>query len=352
MDADRIALYDRLESSVVDTPLVMLHLGNGNDILVKEEYATGTGSHYDRVYVHLLREMERDGTIVPGVTPLVETTCGSAGEAFAWVCQEAGYDALVVLPENSPVLKVESMRRYGAELRFTPVNQGVPGAANELRTILKVENSARDVVGKPKYFCPNHSRDIRTLDALERIAVEVMEEVMVPIDFFITAFGNGSSVLGPGRYVKETSPGTRIVGWEPIESGFSFEMRFPGKYKELFGIEPGRLKHELFGTGPGHEGMSFPFLEQALIGEKSVIDLLTMVASQDSRKKLERLTSDTQALENVMIFPKWSDINLRDFQGGPTTLASIAVAKDFVDNHNLRNQLFLVIGYDLGSKHL
>jgi cysteine synthase len=345
MDAYRTALYDELESKVVDTPILTLSLGDENYVLVKSEFANrGTQSHYDRVYIKLLRELESEGRIIPGITPLVETSSGSAGEAFAWVCQQADYEALVVAPENAPALKLEAMREYGAELRLTPKRDYVPGAVDVLRTVLTVENEARNLAGEEEYYCPDHSRDERTLEALEVLAEEVFRGLH-PINYFVTALGNGASTLGPGKYIKGICPCIQIVGWEPIETGFALEMRSPGEYKELFGIEPGSLAHKLYGTG-GDSRVGFPFLQRSI--EEGVVDVLTLVASGDSKDKIASIKGDASRVNN---YPNWTDVHLRDFKGGHTTLGSIAVVQDMIKRHNLKGQTFLVIGYDSVKKH-
>ena len=102
MDIQREKLYRELESRIGNTPILKLslHLPYGNRIFVKEEFRNPTGSHYDRVYIHLLKEIEKEGKIVPGVTPLIETSSGNAGSSFAWLCRELGYQAEVIVPEG------------------------------------------------------------------------------------------------------------------------------------------------------------------------------------------------------------------------------------------------------------
>lgn len=395
MENKRKEIYERLHEAVCDTPLteLPLKLPKGNRILVKEEFRNPTGSHYDRVYIQLLHDLELQGKIIPGVTPLIETTSGSAGESFAWVCQELGYSATIIAPESAPPKKLNAMRKLGAELVFSDPKKYVTGAASKLKLYLTTINRKRKKDGVPTYFCPNHSREESTLVGLERIAQESLKQANMPIDYFIAALGNGSSILGPGRYFAEHSPETIIIGWEPVETGVATEMKTPGEYNFLFGIRPGKLRHVLHGTGPGNE-IHFPFLENAIKGNDDlppVVDAVRMTRSDDTEEKIRQIidpdgsacisslsiggggnrnmTRAIQHILNTRHFPNWQDI-ARDFaeegyEGGRTTAASVAVAIDimtekefkfskkfpFFNMESVSDKTFLVIGYDLMSKY-
>ena len=67
MNKTRKEMYDRLESQVGNTPLIELDVhafSTGSRLFAKAEHTNPTGSHYDRVYLHLLRKDEEAGVIV------------------------------------------------------------------------------------------------------------------------------------------------------------------------------------------------------------------------------------------------------------------------------------------------
>lgn len=74
--------YENLEDLIGRTPLLGLTATHGSKILAKLESQNPTESHYDRVYVQTLRELERRKVIKPG-DDLYEVTSGSAGISFA-----------------------------------------------------------------------------------------------------------------------------------------------------------------------------------------------------------------------------------------------------------------------------
>ena len=50
---------------------------------------------------------------------LVTHSSGNHGQAVAFVAQKLGLRAVIVMPETAPAVKVEGVRRYGGEIRFT-----------------------------------------------------------------------------------------------------------------------------------------------------------------------------------------------------------------------------------------
>ncbi len=387
MDQNRIRLYESLESQIGSTPLVELPLDlpRGNRILVKEEFRNPTGSHYDR-QIYLLRAIEEQGKIIPGLTPLIETTSGSAGESFAWLCQQLGYEATIVLPDSAPPKKIRAMQEYGANLVFTPGIEGVGGTARELKKILIEENPRRKEQGLQKYYCPNHSRDPRTLEAFGQIAVEACEQVE-GIDYFIAAIGNGSTLLGPGRHFKQRLPNVQVVGWEPLASGLAYSLRFPGELEELYGLGKGSLRHDLPGTGVPN--VEFPFLHEAVMGEDSILDRIVLVQGKDTegqfRFKVDPnhyITRQACAMSsvhgqwaNVRRLPDWEKgaeiLKAIGHEGGRTTAGGLIVAKRIIDEpkyrrvwkrflgipfpwseaEHLEDKTFLIIGYDSMEKY-
>lgn len=389
MNSNRVRLYKRLQARIGNTPLVEspLQLPNGNKLFIKEEYKNPTGSHYDRVYVHLLNDLEKRKKIKPGETPLIETTSGNAGASFAWLCRELGYEATVILPEGLPIARINDIKQYGAKLMFTPKKDYIGGSAKELKRILTEVNRQRHMQGLPMFRSPNHSQTFKTIDSLESIATEATDQLNGKIDFFIAAIGNGASLLGPGKYLKKQNSDIQIIGWEPLASGLACEMKYPGSYRNLFGISKGQLTHELYGTGVSN--VKFPFLEQAIEGKggEPIVDEVMLVTDTNTenqlRKKIDpqglidsNLSLSPGGAESPVItrrrihvlntrrFPNWEktaeELSRLNYQVGRSSAASMAVAFNiasreklkfkwkfpFVEADKTKGKNFLVIAYD------
>ncbi|MBI2451531.1 PLP-dependent lyase/thiolase [Candidatus Pacearchaeota archaeon] len=380
MKPERERIYADLERKVGRTPLYEFELPNGSKIFAKAEYKNPTGSHYDRVYVPLLRALEEEGKIQPAENPLIETTSGNAGASFAWVCKRLGYECTVIVPPELPKARVDDIRNHGGHIRFSERGKYVRGAAEELRKVLKIENKERKAKGLPPFYTPNHSQDIRSTGFLERITEEVLDELRdASLDYAVLAVGNGATILGPGRLLKEKSPKTKIVAWEPFASGKAFDIRHPGAYESMFRIKPGKLKHTMYGTGVAN--VHFPMLEEALrarSGNKTV-DEVRLVSEpttfRDYYKKIGIfgkifgaeveeacvMTNPFRALsrksEHILQqknefesqFVDWQDtqrdLHSRGFNVGKSSAGSFAVAEEIAKNEN-QPKNFFVIFYD------
>lgn len=218
----RQRLYATLEKRIANTPLYeisKIKVPNGCRVFVKEEYHNPSGSHYDRVYLHLLKALEAEGRIVPGKTLLIETSSGNAGISFAYLARLLGYSAEVIMPVNLPKARIDGVKKEGAKVRLTPAKHYVGGAAEALKRVLAIENKQRESQGLPKYWSPNHSQDKRSTLSLEPIASEVKKQLgKTKLDFVVLGVGNGATILGPGRRLKELFPGLKVIAWEPFSS--------------------------------------------------------------------------------------------------------------------------------------
>ncbi|MEJ2721065.1 MAG: pyridoxal-phosphate dependent enzyme, partial [bacterium] len=195
MPNNRTKLYGKLRGQVGHTPvyeITHIDIPNGNHVFAKEEHLNKpTGSHYDRVYVELLEDLEKSGAINPTDVALVETTSGNAGMAFAAAAKAVGYKATVIIPAGVSKRRIDAIEELGAEVIQTPKELFVKGAVEELRRLLTLESKRRKKAGKKPFFCPNHSRNLPTLEALAHIGEEVLDEAPAEIDVFVAAVGNG-----------------------------------------------------------------------------------------------------------------------------------------------------------------
>jgi cysteine synthase len=266
-------------------------------LFAKCEYKNPTGSHYDRVYFHLLRKLEQEGAILPGRNVLVETTSGNAGASFAWLCRELGYGCKVFMPDNLPSARIEDVTQYGAEVVLTPGDDYVRGAAEAMGEFLRAENKGKPAEQR-KFFSPNHSQKFESTVPLEGIATEALQQMQglgEKIDVFVPGVGNGATVLGPGRVLK--AEGVQVMAAEPFASAKLFELAHPGVYREMFGIEPGSMQHEIYGTGV--PDVNFPFINAAVQGDaehKPVVDAVCLVTDRNTlaslRKKIDPFCGD------------------------------------------------------------
>ena len=59
---------------------------------------------------------------------LVEATSGNTGIALALMAKVLGVNMVLVMPENSTIERVQTMRAYGAKVILTPAELGIEGS--------------------------------------------------------------------------------------------------------------------------------------------------------------------------------------------------------------------------------
>ncbi len=358
LSASRRRVYAALEKRIGNTPLYQVRripVPNGCKIFVKEEYRNPSGSHYDRVYLGLLKALETEGRIIPGKTPLIETSSGNAGISFAWLAKKLGFSSEVIMPANLPSARVEGARVQGAKIRLSPAKKYVGGAAEMLRAVLTVENKQRAAQGLPKYWSPNHSQDPRTAIVLRPIADEVKRQLgNTKLDFLVVGVGNGATILGPGKRLKELFPGLKVVAWEPFSSARMYSQMHGGQYEKMFGINPGeKIAHTVYGTGVPN--VEFPLLQAA---QRTVVDDVKLVAQQKElashKRQLRGRKQAAQFISNASSLIRWENTldqlhSIEKKLVGRSSAGSLAVALEMASR--VKNKNFLIIFYDKISRY-
>ncbi len=202
--------YGDIVEAIGNTPLVELKRLSpkpGVRIYAKLESHNPTGSVKDRVARSMIERAEEDGLIGPGQTVL-EPTSGNTGISLAMICSRKGYPLKVVMPDNVTRERTELLRTYGAEIVYSPGEQGSNGAVS-----MALEMAEQD----PSYYLPYQYGNPANPDAhYHGTAVEILEE-LDHVAAFVAGLGTGGTLMGNARRLKEEDPDTLIVAAEPLQ---------------------------------------------------------------------------------------------------------------------------------------
>src|SRR3712207_9177313 len=75
----------------------------------------------------MIEDAEERGAIGPGQT-ILEPTSGNTGISLALICSRKGYPLKVVMPDNVTAERTQLLRMYGADIVYSPGEQGSNGA--------------------------------------------------------------------------------------------------------------------------------------------------------------------------------------------------------------------------------
>jgi cysteine synthase A len=252
------------------TPLVRLNkLAPRTDalFLLKLEHRNPGGSVKDRVALNMIEEAERSGRLKPGMT-ILEPTSGNTGIALAWIAAVKGYRSVLVMPEAMSGERRNLLQAYGAELVLTPAHQGMAGAIEKAREIMR---------GRKDCFMPQQFDNPANPDAHRRMtAEEIWKDTGGKVDVFVAGVGTGGTITGVGEALKARNPAVRVVAVEPAGSPV------------LSGGKAGR--HEIQGIGAG-------FIPRTL--NTGVYDEVVQVTNEDALETTRRLAKEEGLLAGM-----------------------------------------------------
>jgi cysteine synthase B len=169
----------------------------------------------------MISEALRRKNIKKGDT-LVEATSGNTGIALALMAKVLGVNMVLVMPENSTIERVKTMRAYGAKVHLTPQEVGMEGSIDYA---LKLKY-------KKGYFRLNQFDNTDNSKAhYKTTGPEIWRDTEGEVTHFVSSMGTTGTIMGVSDYLKEKNNEIQIIGVQPKEGA-----RIPGirKWKEEY----------------------------------------------------------------------------------------------------------------------
>ena len=201
-------IYPNLESIVGNTPLVVAQKINPNPkvtLLFKLEGNNPGGSVKDRAALFMIKGALARGEINRS-TKLIEATSGNTGIALAMIARLYGLEIELVMPENSTIERVQTMRAYGAQVTLTSAEQGIEGA----------RDYAEDKVTHQGYFALNQFGNSDNWKAhYHTTGPEIWRDTQGKVTHFVSSMGTTGTIMGTSSYLKEQSKHIQIIRVQP-----------------------------------------------------------------------------------------------------------------------------------------
>ena len=133
---------------------------------------------------------------------VIAYSSGNHGQAVAYVAQRLGIPAAIVMPETAARVKVDGVRRYGAEVLFA----GTTSVDRQARA--EAEARARGLTIVPPFDHP------AIIAGAGTVALEILEQRPQAATIYVP-MGGGGQIAGVAVAVKQMRAGVRVVGVEP-----------------------------------------------------------------------------------------------------------------------------------------
>lgn len=207
-----------------NTPLVESRVLNPNPkvrLLFKLEGNNPGGSVKDRPAHFIIKNGLERGDFDKN-SKLIEATSGNTGIGLAMVAGHYGLELELVMPENSTVERVQTMRAYGAKVTLTPAEGGIEGARDY------AEAKVRD----QGYFMLNQFANQDNWKAhYHTTGPEIWRDTQGEITHFVSSMGTTGTIMGVSTYLKQQDPQVQIIGVQPDD-----DAKIPGirKWPEAY----------------------------------------------------------------------------------------------------------------------
>jgi len=189
-----------LRGRLVETPVLrnpLLDELMGCECYVKAENLQLTGAYKVRGAWAALHAAARDRMIL-----CVTASAGNFGQGVAWGARELGQRSLIIVPQNTPQLKLDRIRRYGGEVRIVGENFD------------QAQVFARELAAeKGALFLPPFDHP-RVIEGQGTATLELLQTVP-DLDAVVLPCGGGGLLAGALLAIEELCPQARLVAVEP-----------------------------------------------------------------------------------------------------------------------------------------
>ncbi|MGC8679063.1 MAG: PLP-dependent cysteine synthase family protein [Fervidicoccaceae archaeon] len=194
---------------VGNTPLVELkriERERKSRLLLKLEYYNPTGSHKDRIALHMIKNAIEEGKLREGDT-VVEASSGNTAISVAFIARMFNLKPIVVVPEETSSVKVRLLEVLGAEIFYGTDD---PVSENYYLRIAK-----RISIERKGLFLNQYENRSNIEAHYKTTAREIWEQSEGNIDAFVMGIGTGGTIMGVGKLLKERKKDVKIFGVTP-----------------------------------------------------------------------------------------------------------------------------------------
>jgi len=194
-----------------NTPLLRLervgHEFPKIEFAAKAEWFNPGGSVKDRPALSMIQAGLVSGALRPGKT-IIDATSGNTGIAYAMIGAAMGYPVALCVPDSASHERKRILAAFGAEIIFTPGDEGTDGAIRRVQKIVGAEPE--------KYFYADQYSNPANWQAHYRgTANEIWEQTAGRITHFVAGLGTSGTFVGATRRLRELNPAIRCISLQP-----------------------------------------------------------------------------------------------------------------------------------------
>jgi threonine dehydratase len=168
---------------------------------VKAEHLQKTGSFKPRAALSKLTSLSAEQRAAGVIT----LSAGNAAQAYAWAGAIEGVAVTVVMPARAVRSKVDASRGYGAEVVLHGEHVGETWAR------------VQELIAERGLTLVHPFDDPEVIAGNASAGLEILED-LPDVDVVVVGVGGGGFISGVATALKESRPGVRVYGVEPVGS--------------------------------------------------------------------------------------------------------------------------------------
>ena len=176
------------------------------------DFAGPTGTARDGLAEGMLALAIEKKKLISG-QPIIEAASGPFAAALTLAGLTAGHPVVLVMPEDAPALRQETLLRLGAQIRHSPARSGVNGARR-----LAAQTAAANGWYYMDWLANDDNPEYHRRVTGPAIAKAIAREGRSLVDSVVVSVGSAGTITGVGETLKAWTNDVRMVAVEPFES--------------------------------------------------------------------------------------------------------------------------------------
>ncbi|MGD0646234.1 MAG: threonine/serine dehydratase [Candidatus Bathyarchaeia archaeon] len=201
-----------------------------NDVCLKLENQQVTHSFKIRGVINKLLNL----TPEEKARGVVTASAGNHGQAVAYGAQKLGFSARIVVPTNTPKVKVDGIKQFGADLLLFG------------ETYPEAEAKAKELATQEGHLYISPYNDELIVAGHGTIGLEILKE-LPNLDVVIVPVGGGGLISGIGIAIKSQKPNVQVIGVQSEAVPIMYESLKAGKIVPPHRHEPNTIAEGLAG---------------------------------------------------------------------------------------------------------
>jgi threonine dehydratase len=150
---------------------------------------------------------------------IITASAGNHGQAVAYAARKLGFSARIVVPETTPQIKIDGIKKYGADLVLFG------------DTYDEAEQKAKELAQKDDCAYISPYNDELIIAGHGTIGLEIIE-ALPNVDAVVVPVGGGGLISGISIAIKSIKPSVQVIGVQSEASPVMFESLKAGRIVE------------------------------------------------------------------------------------------------------------------------